>query len=155
MEIETENPPIRKRKRTYWHWGILFAITIIALYAVLNFLPNKSYSNPLKGKWQLTDLRVPNGAPEIVLISADGTMEHDQQFMVRLQPKDGVMMVRAWGKVFQDGDNNPFKVFKRTIKSWNANSDDFEMLPEYSEDGNEIKLALPGEPPHLIMKRVE
>lgn len=135
-------------------WILFSALAVVLLLAVGAYWGWNNRSHPafIAGNWIMDDLRTEEKGATRATFYATGVYDHgDPAFEGRWRFADGQIHLYYWHRDSKSLIDQ--WLGETTIYSWFAQSGEFALVPEFNEDGTVMTLSLPGEKPHLRLRR--
>ena len=144
-----------QQKRSRLWWFIVLSTTCVAVLLIVSYLGWNSRTRPpsISGVWYLDDLRTSEEESQLVTFSATGEYKGDTGFGTRWSYRDGKIYFRTW----QLEDASPLNrmISNTTLYSWFAETDEFPLTAQFSEDGLVLTLIAEGEGPRCRLRRAD
>lgn len=143
---------VKQKRNLVWWILVLYAIAVVVML-IISYRGWNARNRPpmVAGSWYLDDLRTDEEENSLVTFSSSGEFDGDSTFGVRWSYRDGKIFFRTWR--LEDESQFARVVTNTTLYSWIAETDEFPLTAEFSDDGSVLTLIAEDEGPRCRLRR--
>lgn len=143
-----------KQRRNPVGWLVGLCAIAVAVMLIVSYRGWNARNRPsiIAGAWYLDDLRTDEDEKSLVTFYSSGEFDGDSTFGCRWRYRDGKVFFRTWQL---SGESKLAKtVTNTTLYSWIAETDEFPLTAEFTEDGSVLTLISEDTGPRCRLRRL-